>query len=201
MPKPRPTVQERFDAKVDKNGPVARNRPDLGRCWDWLGRPDPKGYGAFYADGRTRKAHGWAWESKNGPVPEGLELDHFACDRRICANPDHVRPVTHLENMQRGAHARKTHCPKGHPYDERNTFVYDGRRNCKICKAQRLRNWRAKQRALGLYPPPPKPPSTQCKNGHPYTEESVYISKQGWRECRICNRNNARAYAERKRNA
>ena len=142
MPKPRPTVQERFDAKVNKNGPIARNRPDLGRCWDWLGRPDAKGYGNLRADGRTRKAHGWAWESKNGPVPEGLELDHFACDRRICANPDHVRPVTHLENMQRGAHALKTHCPQGHLYSPENTYLWtDGTWNMRYCRAcQSARN-------------------------------------------------------------
>ena len=38
-----------------------------------------------------------------------------------------------------GSHEReKTHCPKGHPYDEENLYVYNGFRYCRACrKAQR----------------------------------------------------------------
>lgn len=45
----------------------------------------------------------------------------------------------------------KTHCPQGHPYDEKNTIKQaSGRRSCRACKtiAQRLR--RAKDRAAGI---------------------------------------------------
>lgn len=142
MPKPRPTPRERFDAKVDKNGPLAKNLPDLGPCWLWTAYRDSKGYGSF----DNRRAHRWAWEAEHGPVPVGLELDHFACDNRGCVRPTHVRPVTHKQNMERGVRAMKTHCPYGHPYDETNTFVYDGRRNCKVCKAERQRKYRASKR-------------------------------------------------------
>lgn len=55
---------------------------------------------------------------------------------------------------------RKTHCPKGHPYDEVNTYRYkDGRRGCIICGndrqriAARIRN--AKIRAT-------RPPMIPC---------------------------------------
>ena len=30
--------------------------------------------------------------------------------------------------------------------------------------------------------------TTQCPNGHPYTEENTYRSAQGWRYCRECRR-------------
>lgn len=142
-PAPPPSLRELFEAKVDRNGPTPKHRPDLGPCWLWTGLLGDSGYGVF----RRMRAHRWVYEQENGPVPPGLELDHFACDRRDCVRPTHVRPVTHLENMRRGAHALKTHCPQGHPYDEANTFLYAGRRNCKTCKAQRQRDYRAKMRA------------------------------------------------------
>jgi hypothetical protein len=29
---------------------------------------------------------------------------------------------------------------------------------------------------------------THCSNGHPFTEESTYWTKEGWRNCRLCRR-------------
>jgi hypothetical protein len=50
------TTEQRFWAKVHKNGPVPARRPELGPCWVWTGnhtsRP-PKGHGRFYAAGRS----------------------------------------------------------------------------------------------------------------------------------------------------
>ena len=143
----------RFDAKVDRLGPIAANRPDLGRCWLWLAGLTRSGYGTFrLSASEQRRAHRYAWERVNGAVPDGLELDHFACDRRDCCNPAHVRPVTHQENMARGAHARKTHCPAGHPYDEFNTLVTNGRRNCKTCRADWQRRYRARINSPTTHP-------------------------------------------------
>lgn len=34
---------------------------------------------------------------------------------------------------------------------------------------------------------------THCPHGHPYDEENTYITSQGHRLCRTCNRNNSRA--------
>ena len=37
----------------------------------------------------------------------------------------------------------KTHCPKGHPYDEKNTYVTpDGRRECRTCRTEASRRRR-----------------------------------------------------------
>jgi hypothetical protein len=114
-------------------------------CWVWQ-RSTGGGYGFFTptpADGRTFKsarAHRWYWEQVNGPVPEGLELDHL-CRNRSCCNPAHLEAVTHQENCRRGlagAHmAAKTHCPRGHAYAGENVVVRNGSRNCRTCERQR----------------------------------------------------------------
>lgn len=91
-------------------------------CWLWGGNTTKGGYGTFTVAGRTHPAHRWLYEQTYGLIPEGLECDHL-CRNPPCVNPDHIEPVTHEENMRRAAHARKTHCPKGHPYDEANTRI------------------------------------------------------------------------------
>ena len=64
-----------------------------------------------------------------------------------CVNPQHLEPVTHLENMRRGIgvghvwarmQKEKTHCPHGHAYDEHNTrTLANGHRTCRACDRER----------------------------------------------------------------
>lgn len=76
------------------------------------GRLDFDGY-AFH--GKTR-AHIVAWVAVNGPVPEGMVLDHM-CRVRACRAVHHLEPVTQSENEKRKRFSyllkRKT-CPRGH---------------------------------------------------------------------------------------
>ncbi len=136
----------RFMAKVDPNGPIAKNRPDLGRCWIWQGYRDSWGYG-FFAYGiklnrRDTTAHRWAYEHFVGPVPDALVLDHFACDngRLGCVNPYHlvatsVRANTLRSNAPAGVNARKTHCVHGHEFTEENIYRAPSRPNRRVCRA------------------------------------------------------------------
>jgi hypothetical protein len=77
-------------------------------CWEWQWAKNRGGYGHTRAtDGRSIPAHRKMWEAVNGPVPEGLELDHL-CRNRSCVNPAHLEPVTRGENARRGARAKLT---------------------------------------------------------------------------------------------
>ncbi len=121
-------IIERFWEKIE---PV----PFSG-CWIWVASLDGKGYGKINIGGVITAAHRFSYTHYIGIIPDGLELDH-KCRVRSCVNPDHLEPVTHLENVRRGQVANRTHCPKGHAYDAENTYVYKGKRQCRICVRER----------------------------------------------------------------
>ena len=128
---------DRFWAKVQKTG----------TCWLWTAALDTTGYGQFRINGILNRSHRVAYELVNGPIPEGMQLDHL-CRVRHCVNPDHLEPVTHRVNSLRGTapnvllhHAG--HCKHGHPFTKTNTYVRpNGTRLCKACRAIRAMKYR-----------------------------------------------------------
>lgn len=74
-------AEDRFWAKVNKNGPSG--------CWDWTGSHDQHGYGQIRISRRSVRAHRFSYELHKGPIPEGLDCLHH-CDRPSCVNPDHL---------------------------------------------------------------------------------------------------------------
>lgn len=140
MPRwPERTFAERFWEKVDKDGPAG--------CWIWTGAIGNKGYGHITVRRpgfrSTLDAHRLAYEFVVGEIPPGLQLDHL-CRVRRCVNPAHLDPVTRKENILRGVgptavNARKTHCKRGHPFDEENTGRNTGGgRACRACRPLRV---------------------------------------------------------------
>ncbi len=113
-------------------------------CWWWMGHHNNNGYGMFSIQGRMVLAHRFAYETFIGSIPVDMELDHL-CQHRGCVNPWHLEVVTHRENLRRGQgwglggklQRAKTHCPHGHPYDEVNTYVRQGYRECRACHRER----------------------------------------------------------------
>jgi len=75
--------------------------PNTG-CWLWLGSLKSTGYGTAVspASGHRKQAHRRIYELIIGSLDEHLVLDHL-CRVRACVNPDHLEPVTQLENMRR----------------------------------------------------------------------------------------------------
>lgn len=119
-------------------------------CWIPRQRPANDGYvhvTVRWPHGRTKqtKVHKLAYILLKGAVPLGRQLDHL-CRNRACFNPDHLEPVTALENNHRGDCAavmrkigmakRRTHCFRGHPLSETNLYVNASGRKCKTCAGE-----------------------------------------------------------------
>lgn len=116
-------------------------RPD--GCWEWSGHHNNHGYPIasrtvdMGGRGHGIPAYRLGYELFVGPVPADLDCDHL-CMRGWCANPYHVEPVTHRENIHRmpglfGRRARATRCDRGHS-DWR--LDGDGRRRCSTCRRE-----------------------------------------------------------------
>jgi hypothetical protein len=89
-----PTPEVRFWAQVQKTD----------GCWLWTGAT-VKGYGAFFANGKSIRAHRYSYQLHHGPIPSGKMVLHH-CDTPACVRPDHIYAGTNLDNvrdaMQRG---------------------------------------------------------------------------------------------------
>jgi hypothetical protein len=138
-------MKRRFPYRKGNLGQMLEDRlPDRpeGRCWLFAGPTSGQGYGKLYARNRSYlPAHRVAYEHFVGPIPAGKLIRH-SCDTPRCCNPAHLsigdESLNALDSVKRNRHAqaRKTHCWKGHPFDEANTYYppRGGQRNCRACK-------------------------------------------------------------------
>ncbi|SRR5258706_2154115 len=155
MPRPLISLEEFFWQRVNKTD----------YCWLWTGRTQIFGYGLINLGrkGKTIGAHRASWEIHHGPIPDGLLVCH-TCDNPPCVNPEHLFLGTYIDNMKdawkkgrlhlpdQSERLARTHCPYGHPWDEKNTYIYggDGRhKRARICReCLRLRNIRYYQNKI-----------------------------------------------------
>lgn len=155
----RTTLAQRAWPKVERRGPD--------ECWPWIRRLTADGYGIVTErrdDGHhtTTLAHRRVWRVANGPVPEGLTVDHTChnrdltcrggktCLHRRCCNPAHLEAVPLPENIKR---AQRETCRYGHPLDgifPADKWRKQPTRYCKTCYYARQRASRASRRARGL---------------------------------------------------
>lgn len=119
-------------------------------CLIYTGGLNWVGYGQAWRDGKNMGAHKVVWEHHNGPVPEGMEIDHVAargCTSRACCNIDHLEVVTPEENARR---RRRKVCKKGlHELSGYNEafFGTEPSRMCRQCALDRTREWKRARRA------------------------------------------------------
>jgi len=149
------TPEERFWLYVNKTN----------TCWFWTGGTKGNGkYGSFWVNGKGVLSHRFAYELLVGPIPDSLQIDHVrknGCKSTLCVKavadefgPAHLEAVTPQENTLRGdgpaaLNSMKTHCPKGHSYEERNLYIdHKGARVCKICSNERSRNYQLKKKGI-----------------------------------------------------
>lgn len=87
-------LPDRFWSKVAVNEETG--------CWEWKASRDWGGYGqfTFRTLTKTNLAHRIAYLALVGEITKP-QLDHL-CRVRHCVNPDHLEPVTHAVNQQRG---------------------------------------------------------------------------------------------------
>jgi hypothetical protein len=126
----------------------SRTVVDSNGCWIWQGytHKPPREYGEMGYRNATWRTHRLSFHLHKGPISDDVVVRH-SCDVQRCCNPDHLLIGTQLDNLmdsiERGRHrcVAATHCPKGHPYDEENTYVKPGggARGCKACGRIRQR--------------------------------------------------------------
>jgi hypothetical protein len=105
-----------------------------GECLLWTGYVDRDGYGRIRVNGKNVPVHVFHYEYEKGKIPEGMVSDHL-CKIRNCHNPEHVEPVTPLENLRRGFgvfNSDPDKCINGHNYEE-GAISTKGRFDTKVC--------------------------------------------------------------------
>lgn len=118
-------------------------------CTPYTGTLNANGYGySGTATHGERLAHRIAWVAANGPIPDGLTIDHL-CRNKACVNVDHLEVVTYGENTRRAWAANpRTHCRRGHEFTDDNVVIgADGYRTCLTCKRVANREAAARYRA------------------------------------------------------
>lgn len=98
-------------------------------------------------DGETNAlAHRLVWEFHNGPIPDGLTVDHI-CHTRTCVNIEHLRLLSNNENASDNSQVKRYDadqppCRNGHP----RIKTASGQVYCRVCKAAKKRENRLANR-------------------------------------------------------
>lgn len=101
---PRPTTQQRYEAKVDRSG-----GPDA--CHPWTASRNKPGYGLFTHDGDTLAAR-WAYKHYVGPLADGEHIRH-TCDNPPCQNRRHWLTGSNYDNQMDKVERNRQHRPTG----------------------------------------------------------------------------------------
>lgn len=159
-------AEDRFWEKVDRSG-----GPDA--CWPFTGGRNKDGYGKFAVERKVQvRAHRFAWELVNGPMPPGLNGCH-RCDNPPCCNPAHIFPGTNAENL--ADMVAKGRSAVG----ERNIMV----RHPERCHTARLTWEQVREiRAIFAQQNPPSHQSVADAYGISRATLRAVIYRQTWRE-------------------
>ena len=131
-------------------------------CDEWTGAIEKTGYGRRKVGGKMWMAHRYAYYLAHGSIDPDLVIDHL-CHNRACVEPAHLDQTTreansarHIPNCpcgyhtgritQRGEHAAE--CKNGHDLTLPGARSSRARNGCRRCHNERMRSYRARQRAM-----------------------------------------------------
>lgn len=145
MPRPRQPLTIRFWDRVADSVES--------ECWVWTGCTTYHGYGRLAGGPESRThlgAHRVSYELHVGEIPDNHHA-HHVCGNKGCVNPEHLVVISEEEHgrLSQLLTPRKTHCPQGHPYDEKNTYVMPsgGTRRCRVCLSEQQARYGRNRRA------------------------------------------------------
>lgn len=100
---------ERFLSHVSKDAESG--------CWHWGSTIKRDGYGQFWLQGASHRAHRVSWVLFRGEIPQGKWVLHH-CDTPRCVNPDHLWLGDNSENQIDCARKGRTNLQR-HPEQSR----------------------------------------------------------------------------------
>lgn len=104
---------------------------------------------------RNIRVHRLICKTFNGPPPKGRNHVRHLDGVKTHNTPDNLKWGNNSENVLDTVihgnhfHARKTHCPQGHEYNAENTQLYNGKRTCRTCHAERDKARRLARKSAG----------------------------------------------------
>jgi hypothetical protein len=140
-------------------------------CHIYRGKISLGGYGLTTIRRRTVMIHKYVWEKVNGPIPDGMMLDHICRNmedkndirHRACCNVDHLRVVTPQVNATENSFSvaainkAKTHCKWGHEFTPENTYPEPtGGRKCRACRRRSYVEYRKRKKLVDSSPQAPE---------------------------------------------
>lgn len=103
---------EAYKAYPDATMALDARTVSEGDCLVWTGAKNAQGYGVTGRRAGSRLAHRHAWERENGPIPEGMHVDHI-CHNPACVKVPHLRLATFATNAYNRAGQQSNHKSTG----------------------------------------------------------------------------------------
>lgn len=123
-------------------------------CWIWTGATR-RNYPLMRIGGKMMTVSRVMFSIFRGTIYASEVICH-SCDNPRCINPDHLFVGTMKDNMSdasmkgRFFNQRKTHCKHSHELSISNTYLYDGKRCCRICRSMAAKKSYHKKKTLDL---------------------------------------------------